>query len=182
MIPYRVLARRRVSATALLLAACAVVTSLAASAQSGNASTEARIIDKWRGTWVVQSTRRAPPPAQEISYEETFEWTLDGRFLKSETTRKSDGGRSMSMFWFDVFTKSYRFVIFDAGGFALELPPPVWHESTQTMQWKSGRLSPTSYTAHARFRDADTIEWKSVWQDWKGNSILELEGVSRRRK
>ena len=146
------------------------------------ASAEARIIDKWRGTWSVQSTRHAPKPAQEISYEETFEWTLDGRFLRSETSRKSDGGKSMTMFWFDVFTKSYRFVLFDAGGSALELPRPVWDEATQTMEWKSGRLSPTDYKAHATFKDPDTIQWKSMWQDWKGNPILVLEGVSRRRR
>ena len=143
---------------------------------------ELRVIDKWQGTWEVKSVRRAPKPAQEIQYVETFEWVLDGRFLRSQTSRKTDGGMSSSMFWFDGFTKTYRFVVFDAGGFALELPPPTWNEATQTMEWKSGALSPTSYTAHATFSDGDTIRWRSLWKDWKGNAILELEGVSTRRK
>nr|ACF98060.1 hypothetical protein [uncultured bacterium 888] len=143
---------------------------------------EMRVIEKWRGTWEVKSVRRAPQPVQEIQYVETFEWVLDGRFLRSQTSRKTDGGMSSSMFWFDVFTKTYRFVVFDAGGFALELPPPTWNEATQTMEWKSGSLSPTSYTAHATFSDGDTIRWRSLWKDWKGTAILELEGVSTRRK
>ena len=143
---------------------------------------EMRIIEKWRGTWEVKSVRRAPQPVQEILYVETFEWVLDGRFLRSQTSRKTDGGMSSSMLWFDVFTKTYRFVVFDAGGFALELPPPTWSEATQTMEWKSGFLSPTSYTAYATFSDSDTIRWRSLWKDWKGTAILEIEGVSTRRK
>ena len=140
------------------------------------------VIDKWRGTWDVKVTRLNPKPAQNITYTETFDWVLDGRFLRSATSQKSDGGKSMSMFWFDAITKSYRFVIFDAKGFALELPPPTWDDRTQTMEWKTGLASPTFYTAHATFPDPDTIQWKSLWKDWKGSPILELEGVSTRRK
>ena len=143
---------------------------------------ELRVIEKWRGTWDVKSTRRAPGPVEEVNYVESFDWVLDGRFLRSETSQKPDGSKSMSMFWFDVFTKTYRFVIFDAAGFGLELPPPTWNESTQTMEWKTGSFSPTSYTAHATFPDRDTIRWKSLWKDWKGTAILELEGVSTRRR
>jgi hypothetical protein len=83
------------------------------------------VIDKWRGTWDVKVTRLNPKPAQNITYTETFDWVLDDRFLRSATSQKSDGSKSMSMFWFDAITKTYRFVIFDAKGFALELPPPT---------------------------------------------------------
>ena len=86
------------------------------------------------------------------------------------------------MFWFDAITKTYRIVIFDAKGFEVELPPPTWDDRTQTMEWKAGGFSPTSYTAFATFADPDTIRWKSLWKDWKGSPILELEGVSNRRK
>jgi hypothetical protein len=88
----------------------------------------------------------------------------------------------MVMFWFDAATKTYRWVYFDTAGYAVELPPPSWNEAAQTMEWKSGTFSPASYSARATFKDADTIEWRSLWKDWKGTSILELEGVSRRRK
>ena len=143
---------------------------------------ESKIIDKWRGTWDVKATRRNPQPTTAITYVETFEWILDGRFLRSETSRKSDGGKSSSMVWYDINTKAYRYLIFDAAGFAFELPPPAWNEGTQTMQWDSGLFSPASYTAHATFSDRDTIRWKSLLKDWKGTVVLELEGVSVRRK
>jgi len=150
------------------------------------AGPEARIIDKWRGTWDVKAMRKYPQPAGAVTYTETFEWVLDGRFLHSETSRKSDGskegGKSMSMFWYDILTKSYRYVIFDAGGFGIELPPPGWNEATQTMEWTSGMFSPISYTGHATFSDRDTIRWKSLLKDWKGTVVLEIEGTSVRRK
>ena len=83
---------------------------------------ELAVLDKWRGTWDVKATRRQPLPVQEVSYSETYEWILDGRFLRSETSRKPDGGKGMSMFWFDKFTKTYRLMLFDASGFGVELP------------------------------------------------------------
>lgn len=152
-------------------------------AQSGTLpGPEFTVIEKWRGTWDVKATRRQPQPVQESSYVETFEWVLDGRYLRSETSRKSDGGMSMSMFWFDMLTKTYRLAIFDASGLAVELPPPTWSEPTQTMEWRSGLFTPTSYTGSAAFTDRDTIRWKSLWKDWKGTVILDLEGTSIRRK
>ena len=48
---------------------------------------ETRIIEKWRGTWDVKAMRHQPEPAQELTYAETFEWVLDGRYLRSETSR-----------------------------------------------------------------------------------------------
>ena len=64
------------------------------------------VIGKWRGTWDVKARRLHPLPAQEVTYSETFDWVLDGRFLRAESSRKSDGSRTMTMFWYDVFTKS----------------------------------------------------------------------------
>jgi hypothetical protein len=143
---------------------------------------EFKIIEKWLGTWDVKAARREPQPSGEVTYVETFEWVLDGRYLRSETSKKSDGSKSMSMFWHDSFTKNYRFVIFDTKGFAVELPPPTWSEGTQTMEWKSSILSPLSYAGYATFTDRNTIRWKSLWKDWKGTIILDLEGTSIRRK
>jgi hypothetical protein len=141
-----------------------------------------RIIAKWRGTWDVKSTRYEPKPVQPVNYVETYEWVLDGRYLRSETSRKSDGGQSMSMFWFDMLAKTYRLVIYDASGLVVELPPPTWTDRTQTMEWKAGLLTPVSYTGYATFKDPDTIQWKSLWKDWKGTVILDLQGTSVRRK
>ncbi len=88
----------------------------------------------------------------------------------------------MSIVWYDLTTKSYRFVIFDAAGLAFELPPPTWNESKQTMEWTTGLFAPVSYIGYAAFTDRDTIRWKSLLKDWKGTVILDLEGISTRRK
>jgi hypothetical protein len=143
---------------------------------------ELKVVEKWRGTWDVKAMRRQPQPAGEVTYTETFDWVLDGRYLRSETSRKSDGDKSISMFWYDMLTKSYRYVIYSASGLAVELPPPTWSEGTQTMEWKTGMLSPLSYNGFATFTDPNTIRWKSLWKDWKGTVIFDLEGTSFRRK
>jgi hypothetical protein len=143
---------------------------------------EFAVVEKWRGTWDVKATRRYPKPVQTVTYVETYDWVLDRRYLRSETTRKWDGGQTMSMFWFDVLTKTYRVMVFDSSGLAVELPPPTWDESTQTMQSKGGPLTPTSYTGYATFEGPDTIRWKALWKDWKGTVFLDLEGTSIRRK
>jgi hypothetical protein len=67
---------------------------------------ESKIVDKWHGTWTVKATRHKPEPVQEVTWDETYTWILDRHYLRSETTRKSDGGQSMSMFWFDPRTKA----------------------------------------------------------------------------
>ncbi len=59
---------------------------------------ESRIVDIWRGAWDVSATRRQPQPAGVVTYSETFEWILDGRYLRSETSRKSDGGKACRSF------------------------------------------------------------------------------------
>lgn len=178
---------------ALLLRSCLLFllycsTTLAAESGKGQApackdlfAPELKVLERWRGTWEVKAIN-SQQLAKEIAYEETFDWVLDGCYLRSETSRKSDGGQSISMLWFDRITKTYRFMIFDASGVAVELPPPTWSESTQTMEWKSGLFAPTSYTAHVTFKDRDTIRWKSLWKNWNGRVLLELEGTSIRRK
>lgn len=86
------------------------------------------VIGKWRGTWDVKATQLHLKPEHDITYTETYDWILDDHFLRSETSQKSDGGKSMSMFWFDAITKTYRIVIFDAKGSEVELPPPTWDD------------------------------------------------------
>ena len=143
---------------------------------------ESKIVDKWRGTWVVKATRHKPEPKQEVTWDETYDWILDRHYLRSETTRKSDGGQSMSMVWFDPRTKAYIFVIYDASGLVAVLPPPTWNEKTQTMEWKPSSLSPVNYSGYSTFVNPDAIRWKALWKDWKGTVILDLEGTSVRRK
>jgi hypothetical protein len=143
---------------------------------------ESKIVDKWRGTWVVKATRHKPEPVQEVTWNETYDWILDHHYLRSETTRKSDGGQSMSMIWFDARTKAYIFVIYDASGAVAVLPPPTWDDNKQTMEWKPSSLSPINYSGYSTFVNPDTIRWKALLKDWRGTVVLHLEGTSVRRK
>ena len=157
------------------------------------------ILDKWRGSWKVTAIRHQPEP-KTITYDENFDWVLNGRFLRGETSQKSDGTRAMSMIWYDVNTKSYRFVLFDSSepgkpkdlavgvppplwaGLAVELPPSTWDEKTQTMEWNAGLFSPVKYTGRTTFPNKDTIQWSAVLKDFKGTVIVDVEGTSIRRK
>ena len=51
---------------------------------SGEGSPQFKIVDKWREIWDVKMMRCQPPPAQEVMYMETFDWILDGRFLRGK--------------------------------------------------------------------------------------------------
>jgi hypothetical protein len=173
---------KRLLQSLLLIATCLVVTTKTVTAGEAPPTPESRIVDKWRGTWTVKATRHKPEPRQEVTWEETYEWILDHHYLQSRSTRKSDGGQSMSISWFDARTKAYVFVIYDATGLAAQLPPPTWSEKTQTMEWKASALSPVKYSGYSTFVNPDTIRWKALWQDWKGTVLLDLEGTSVRRK
>lgn len=140
-----------------------------------------RILDKWRGSWKVTAIRHQPDP-KTVTYDENFDWVMDGCFLRGETSQKSDGTKAMSMIWYDVNTKSYRFMIFDSAGFAVELPPPAWDEKTQTMEWSTGFFSPVKYTGRTTFPNKDTSQSNGVLKDWKGTVIVDVEATSIRRK
>lgn len=155
-----------------------------------------RILDKWRGTWKVTAIYHPPDP-KTLTYVDTFKWVLHGRFLQGESSEKSDGTKAMSMIWFDLFTQSYRFVIYDStepkpaeeagevplpwGGIAVELPPPTWHEDTQTMEWDSGFFGPVKYTGRSRFVNDDMIISSGLLKDWKGTVIVDVETTSIRQ-
>ena len=44
----------------------------------------------------LTATRRQPQPLQTVTYVETADWVLNGRYLRTETGRKSDGAQTMS--------------------------------------------------------------------------------------
>ena len=150
------------------------------SATTASERPDFRVMDKWRGTWEVTVQRHQPQPSAVVTYTETFAWELGQRFLRAQTSGRSEGNDTMSMFWFDIFTKRYRYVIFDAAGYGLELPPPTWDEATQTMDWRTGLFAPIDYTGQTRFVDPDHIDWSSELKDWKGTVILKLQGTSKR--
>lgn len=142
---------------------------------------ELKVLSLWQGTWDVNATRHQPDPAT-VNYRETFTWVLDGRFLKGETSLKSDGNKSMSMATYDQRIGAYRFWTFDSTSFASELPPAEWQESTRTMKWSSGFFNPLRFESRVTFIDDDTINWQVLLKDWKGTVIYAMDGTSIRRK
>ncbi len=142
---------------------------------------ELKILSQWLGTWDVNAIRHQPDPAT-VTYQETFTWVLDGRFLKGETSLKSDGNKSMSMATYDQRIGAYRFWTFDSTSFASELPPAEWEESTRTMKWSSGFFNPLRFESRVTFIDDDTINWQVLLKDWKGTVIYAIDGISIRRK
>jgi hypothetical protein len=80
------------------------------------------VLDRLRGTWDVRVTVRSPLPGT-VTYSETYEWALDHRFLRGETTVKSDGTKDMSMTTYDAAAGSYRVWVFNSKGAAYELFP-----------------------------------------------------------
>ena len=147
-----------------------------------NQSPNFRILDKWWGNWKVTAINHQLEPETTITYDENIDWVMNGRFLRGETSQRSDGSKAMSMIWYDVIFKTYRFLIFDSTGLAVELPPPTWDEKTQTMEWKSSLFSQFRYTGRTTFLNKDTIQWNGVLKDWKGTVIVDVEGTSIRRK
>jgi uncharacterized protein DUF1579 len=137
------------------------------------------ILSKWTGTWNVKAVRHQPQPGTS-EYRETYEWRLDDRFLYGETSRKTEGTKSISLATYDVTAKAFRFWFFDSTGFAVELPNGTWNETTQTMLVETGAFSPVRYSSSVRFVNPDTIVWSALLKDWKGAVALHLEGTNTR--
>jgi hypothetical protein len=167
----------------------ASATHLYADANNGpmiiNQSPHFEILNKMRGNWKVTAIRHYPDP-KTITYDENFDWVLNRRFLRGETSQKSDGTKSMSMIWYDLNKKAYRFMIFDStsgpGGEGAELPPATWNEKTQTMEWDTRIFPFGGYTGYLRFLNNDMIQWNGVFKDWSHRIIVDVDGTSIRRK
>jgi hypothetical protein len=148
-------------------------------------SPQFEVLDKFRGNWKVTAIRRHPDP-KTLTYDENVDWVLNGRFLRSETSQKSDGSRSMSMCWYDVNKEGYLYTFFDSTteptGFSAELPPATWDESKQSMEWDSGLLGILRFTGFSTFLNKDTVHTRGTLKDWKGSVLVDVEATSIRQK
>lgn len=130
----------------------------------------------------MSETRRQPLPSGTVTYIETFEWALGRRFMRGETSGKSDDTTGMFLATYDVSLKAYRFWMFDSRLFAVELPAPRWDGESQTMEWRSNLFNPVSFNARTSFPDRDTMTWNATLKDWKGTVIYDVAGTGIRRK
>ena len=140
-----------------------------------------KVLERLRGTWDVTVTTRAPQ-AGTMTYVEAYEWVLDQRFLRGETSQKSDGTHDIFMATYDPVAKGYRFWMFSSAGSSVELPKGTWDEKTQSMEWKSPPQMDVSFRGQWIFPDKDSRRWTAVLKDWKGNIILDAVGTATRRR
>ena len=140
-----------------------------------------QVLERLQGSWDVTTTTRAPKPLT-AAYVETYEWVLDQRFLRGETSRKSDGAQDIFMTTYDPATKVYRFWIFNSLGTSIEFPRGTWDEKTQSMEWKNPAQSNLSFLARWTFPDKNTRRWTALVKDWKGSVLLDVDGTATRRK
>ena len=150
-----------------------------------NQSPYFRILDKWRGNWRV-TARFNKPNAKTVTYDEHYDWVMNGRFLRGETSQQPDGNTTMMMMWYEENIKSYRILYFfskpTSVGLVGEPPPATWNEQTQTMEANAFFFGFGGYTGRETFLNKDTIKWNIVVKDWKGVVTLDMEGTNIRRK
>jgi hypothetical protein len=139
-----------------------------------------RVLDRLRGTWDVVMTMRSPKPIT-MKYVETFEWVLDRKFLRGETSHKPDGTTDLYMTTYDPRSKHYQFWIFSSPGTFVLLPFGTWDTRTQSMEWKSGPNWEVSFNGRWTFPDANTRESTTLVKDWRGKVLLDADVRAVRR-
>ena len=141
-----------------------------------------KVLDRLRGTWDVVVTTRSPQ-AGTIRYVETYQWVLDGKFLRGETLRKPDGTTDLYMTTYDARSRRYQFWIFTSQGTFVFLPFGTWNATSQSMEWKSGAdWGGVSFTGRWTFPDANTRHSTTVVKDWKGKVLIDAEAHAVRRR
>lgn len=132
------------------------------------------------GQWEVH-VKTLQPQKSEVTYTEAYEWVLDGKFLKGQTGRKSDGTRDVSYGTYDEELEGYPFWIFSSSGAYIYLAPATWDARTRTMTWKNPHGSDISYLSRCMFPDENTRKCSLITKDWKGAVLLEQEWSAFRR-
>jgi hypothetical protein len=140
-----------------------------------------RVLDRFRGTWDVTLKTTHPKPSV-VTYTETYDWVLDGRFLQGDTGVKSDGVRDTIIGTYDPAGDGYPFWIFSSSGAWFYLPPGSWDEPTRTFRWKNLPNMTVLFESRCVFPDARTRRWSVLVKDWKGSVLLEQEGSAVRRE
>jgi len=132
------------------------------------------------GRWDV-SVKTLQPDQLQTNYTETYEWVLDGKFLRGQTENKPDGTHDISFGTHDANLQGYPFWIFSSTGTYVYFPPATWDARTRTLQFKSPPSSDIYYNTLVVFPDARTRRWTLIVKDWKGRVLLQQEGSAVRR-
>jgi hypothetical protein len=161
----------RVALIALLTVACG---SAATAARAGN-----EVLDLLVGRWDVRVKTLKPVPA-EVTYSEQYEWVLGGKFLRGQTSNKSDSTVDISFGTYDAKSDGYPFWIFSSSGTYIYLAPATWDARTRTMEWKNPPASDVYYNTKVVFTEKGR-HWTVLVKDWKGVVLQHQEGNAVRR-
>lgn len=139
------------------------------------------VLERYRGTWDVTIRTRQPKLAA-VTSTETWDWTLDRRFLRGDTGIRSDGSQDNVIAGYDPTTRGFPFWIFSSTGAVIFLAPGVWNPTTQTLEWKNEAGANIQYLIRCTFVERNQRQCTALAKDWKGKVLLDQETVAVRRE
>lgn len=131
-------------------------------------------LENFVGRWEVHMKKTAPEVLED-TYMETYEWTLDGKYLKGETKGKYDGTYDVIYTTYDEKADGYPFWSFSSSGTYWYLAPGTYDRKTKTMEWRNPSGFDVSYNTGCVFVDADARHCALIIKDWKGSIVNQLE-------
>ena len=175
-------AKRGSGPRTLLGLACAVLVASAAAQPRGGptplTAAQRAVLDRFVGTWDVTATTRVPRMAPMKSTF-TWAWVLERRYLRGESSIKSDGSQEMQVLGHDV--SGYPLWVFSSSGLAFQLSRGEWNEATRTMEWKNAPSDPLLYTTRCTFENATTMRCSGQVKNLGGKVVIDSESVALRR-
>lgn len=138
-------------------------------------------LENFVGDWDVHVRTLRPKPS-EVRYTETYEWVLDGKFLRGQTGRKPDGTRDIIFATYDEQSQGYPFWIFSSSGSYSYLAPGTWDARALIMEWRNPAEFDIVYRSRCHFPDRNNRHCTLLVKDWKGTVLSELEWSAVRRR
>jgi len=175
-------AKRGSGPRTLLGLACAVLVASAAAQPRGGptplTAAQRAVLDRFVGTWDVTATTKVPrlPPVKSTF---TWAWVLERRYLRGESSIKSDGSQEMQVLGHDA--GGYPLWVFSSAGLAFQLTRGEWNEATRTMEWKNAPTDPLLYTTRCTFETATTMRCSGQVKNLGGKVAIDSESVALRR-
>jgi hypothetical protein len=125
------------------------------------------------GNWDVHM-KMLHPEKSESTYTETYEWVLDGKFLRGQTGQKSDGTQDIIFATYNKQEQGYPFWVFSSAGTYMYLAPATWNSQSRIMEWRNPPQLDISYQSSCNFPDKNSRYCTLIMKDWKGTVLKEL--------
>jgi hypothetical protein len=135
-----------------------------------------RYIGSWRGEVTVESSGK---PAVRYVQENTFAWTLGGRFLEERGT-DSNGGSFAGIWAFDASANKYRAHYFVAPSGDDLVIVHAWNPAKQAFVGNADLPGGVRMLAEDRFLGPDSYIWLLTIQDQNGKTLSRTEGKEHR--